>query len=445
MLVNTHKLALSLILFLGWNTVQAQEVWTLKQCIGVANVYNKTLQINKNSIEISNQRELEAKSNLIPRLTLNADYKYFVELPTQLMPLNALNPQVPEGQFRELQFGVPHNIGANLQLTLPIYNPQIYGGIRTSQAAGEMMELNYQKSVEQVEYDITNLYYNAQIVQHQLKFIDSNLININKLLSSMQLLQEQLLVKGTDVNKIKLQKDQLETQRDLVSNKYSQLLNALKLNMGIELGKEIVIDPTIQFQISSEAKNNNNIEVRIIKSQNSLLNSELKTLNQSRYLPSFNFVASYGLNGYGYDKKPHEFLKFYQVGFVGVQFSYPLFSGTVLQRKINQKKLEIKNNELQERLVTDKNNMEISNISNQLTVTKKVIVNTENQIEQARKIYEQTVLQQKQGTATITDVLLADNALREAQQNYLSAIIDYLKADLEFKKLTGNISMKNEE
>ena len=55
-------------------------------------------------------------------------------------------------------------------------------------------------------------------------------------------------------------------------------------------------------------------------------------------------------------------------------------------------------------------------------------------------IYEQTIVQQKLGTATITDILLADNSLREAQQTYLSAVIDYLKADLELKKFTGNIT-----
>jgi outer membrane protein TolC len=63
--------------------------------------------------------------------------------------------------------------------------------------------------------------------------------------------------------------------------------------------------------------------------------------------------------------------------------------------------------------------------------------NRTNQV--AQTIYEQTILQQKQGTASLTDVLLADNAFREAQQTYLT-IIDYLKADLELKKLTGNIS-----
>jgi OMF family outer membrane factor len=33
--------------------------------------------------------------------------------------------------------------------------------------------------------------------------------------------------------------------------------------------------------------------------------------------------------------------------------------------------------------------------------------------------------------------------LREAQQNYLSNIVEYLKADLELKKITGNLLIKN--
>ena len=52
-------------------------------------------------------------------------------------------------------------------------------------------------------------------------------------------------------------------------------------------------------------------------------------------------------------------------------------------------------------------------------------------------------MQQQQGTASLTDVLLADNALREAQQDYLSSLVDFLKADLELKKLTGNLATLN--
>ena len=443
MLVNTHKHVFISILFIGWNIVQAQEVWTIKQCIDTAQVHNKNLQINRNNISISEQREKEAKANLIPKVTANADYKYFMELPTQLMPMNALNPQAPEGQFRDLQFGVPHNINANIQLAMPLYNPQIYGAIENTKIANELTQLQYQKTEEQVLFDITTLYYNAQILKHQLDFMESNLLNTNKLLKNIELLKEQLLAKGTDVSKVKLQAEQLKTQREIANNKYISILNALKLNIGISLEREITIVSEIEKETLTENNKGNILDLKIINTQNKFLKSELKTLNQSRFLPSLNLIASYGTTGFGYDKSPNDFLDFYPIGFAGIQLSYPLFNGAVTQRKINQKKLEINNNELQAQLISDKNEMEIENAIRQRTIAQNNIMNTENQIDLAKTIYDQTILQQKQGTASLTDVLLADNALREAQQNYLNAIIDFLKADLEFKKLTGTISMKN--
>ncbi|MCZ2355914.1 MAG: TolC family protein [Bacteroidia bacterium] len=444
MLVNTHKLIFILLMIFGWNTGQAQEVWTLKQCIDTAQVYNKTLQINRNNIIISEQRKKEAQANLIPKVIANADYKYFMELPTQLMPMNALNPQVPEGQFRNLQFGVPHNINANVQLAMPLYNPQVYGAIDNTKIASELTQLQFQKSEEQVLYDITTLYYNAQILKHQIDFLESNLINTQKLLKNMELLKEQLLAKGTDVSKVKLQAEQLATQRENVYNKYISILNALKLNIGIPLEQNITVVPEIEQHTLIENNTVNILDLKIIQTQNKLLNSELSTLNKSRFLPSLNLIASYGTTGFGYDKTPNDFLKFYPVSFAGIQMSYPLFNGTVTQRKINQKKLDISNNELQSKLIFEKNTMEIENATRRRNTAQSTITNTENQIILAKDIYEKTALQQKQGTATLTDVLLADNALREAQQNYLSAVVDYLKADLEIKKLTGSIkSIKN--
>lgn len=442
MLVSAHNLLFILIL-IGWNTVKAQEVWTLKQGIDTAQVYNKTLQVNRNSIRIGEQREKEAKAHLAPKVTANADYKYFMELPTQLMPMNALNPQAPEGQFRDLQFGVPHNINTNVQLVMPLYNPQVYGAIENAEIARALTQLQFQKAEEQVLYDITMLYYNAQILKHQLAFFDSNLINTHALLNNMELLKEQLLAMGTDVSKVKLQAEQLRTQRENVHSKYISVLNALKLNMGIDLERDLTVESDITFQTALEYVPGTTLEQQVINTQNRLLNTELNTLNKSRYLPSLNLVASYGTTGFGYDKAPNDFLKFYPLGFAGLQLSFPLFNGTVVKRKINQKKLEISNNELQAQLINDKNRMEIGNSSRQRAIARQTIGNTENQIALAQSIYEQTLLQQKQGTATLTDVLLTDNALREAQQNYLSAIIDYLKADLELKKLT--VGLNNEQ
>lgn len=439
-LVNIHKQKLLLLfLLIGVHAAQAQ-VWPLQKCIDTAQVHNKNLQMGRNSIAIGEQKSKEAKANLIPKVTANADYKYFTNLPYQLLPVNAFNPALPEGEYRAMQFGVPHNINANLQLSMPLYNPQVYGAIQTTKIASELTDLQYQKTEEQIFFEISNLYYNAQILHHQLAFIESNLINAERLLQNMQLLNEQLLAKGTDVSKVKLQVAQLTTQKERISSKYEQVLNALKFAMGISIEQNLQIEQTIQYHNTNEYRPISTLDIRILKTQNRIISSELSTLNKSRYLPSLNLIGMYGTTGFGYDKQPNTFLNFYPIGFAGIQLSYPLFNGTVTQRKINQKKFELQNNELQFGLITEQNNMQVENAKLQRMVAKKSVETTTKQIELAITIYEQTVLQQMQGTANLTDVLLADNALREAQQTYLTAVIDYLKADLELKKLTGNIS-----
>jgi OMF family outer membrane factor len=439
-LVSIHKQTIFLLFFLiGFQAAQAQ-FWSLQQCIDTAQVHNKNLQMSRNNISIGEQKGKEAKANLLPKITVNADYKYFTNLPYQLMPLSTFNPTAPEGQFKEAQFGVPHNINANLQLLMPLYNPQVYGAIRTTKIAEGLSELQYLKTEEQIFFEISNLYYNAQILHHQLAFVDSNLINAERLLKNMQLLNEQLLAKGTDVSKVKLQVAQLITQKENINSKYEQVSNALKFAMGVSIEQKIQIDQNIQYKSANEYKYSTILDIRIIKTQNRLLSSELSTLNKSRFFPSLNIIGMYGTTGFGYDKQPNDFLKFFPIGFAGIQLSYPLFNGTVTKRKINQKKFELLNSELQFSLLTEQNNMQAENATLQRMVAKKSVETTTEQIELAKTIYKQTVLQQKQGIASLTDVLLADNALREAQQTSLSAVIDYLKADLELKKITGNIS-----
>jgi OMF family outer membrane factor len=443
-LVNIHTLKwlLSFVLVTVITFQGQAQTWSLQQCIDTAQVHNKSLQISRNNMAIGEQKQKEAISNLIPKVNVVGDYKYFTDLPTQLMPLSTFNPTVPEGQFKEAQFGVPHNMSASIQVALPLYNPQIYGGIRTSKIATELTELQYKKTEEQVFFEMSNLYYNIQILQQQLIFIDSNIVNTTKLLENLQLLHQQLMLKETDVTKVKLQKAQLTTQYEIVANNLEQVLNALKFSMGIPTTQTLEIETNIQFKKSSDYSNVPTVDLQLTTMQNRLLTSELKTLKNSR-LPSVSLYGNYGQTGFGYDKKPNDFLKFFPTSFVGVQLSYPLFNGTVTYRKINQKKIEIQNNELQISLLTDQNNMLIENANRRRAVTQKTIANTISQINLATVVYEQTLLQQKEGTANLTDVLLADNALREAQQSYLSAIVEYLKADLELKKLTGNISLKN--
>ena len=324
MLVNIHffkQTTFSLFLLVGILVSQPlkAQVWTLKQCLDTAQQYNKNLLVSRNNVLIGQEKEQESRANLIPKVSINADYKYYADLPYQFMPQAAFGG--PEGVFKEIQFGVPHNIAANLQLAIPLYNPQVYGSIQSSKIGSELIALQNQKNEEQLTYEITNLYYNAQILRYQVAFLEDNLTNAKKLLQNTQALKDQLLAKGTDVSKVQLQVEQLTNQREQILSKYGQVLNALKILVGIPLSQNLEVEKSIINTTAPVYEQAATLDMRIIEKQNALLQSELSTFKNSR-LPSISLYGSYGVTGFGYDKAPNEFLKFYPVSFAGLQLSF---------------------------------------------------------------------------------------------------------------------------
>lgn len=443
--MNSRTIAISLFVLslMGTRRIQAQapvEAMTLQQCLDTALVHNAAIRISAISIQHGQERILDAKSNILPKVTANADYRYFSNLPYQLMPTSIFNG--PVGQFKETQFGVPHNISTQIQVSWPLFNPQIKGGIQVSQVASDLTKLQARKTQEQVYFDVSSVYYSIQILQNQLDFLEHNYKNAEKLLSTVQLVRQQLMAKETDVEKIKLQLAQLSTQKETISNKISQLQNNLKFAMGIALDRNIQISTAIVIKNQAEFAMTSPVEIQLSEGQNQLLATEVSTLEKSRHIPTLSLMGSYGSTGFGYDQHPNDFLKFFPLSFIGLQMSYPLYNGPFSKRKILLKKLEIQSNEIQTGIIEQQMSMQEKNARLQKQVAGKTIETSKLQMTLASHIYDQTSIQQKQGTANVTDILLAENALREAQQAHLSAIIDYLKADLELQKITGNISTR---
>jgi outer membrane protein TolC len=440
MLVNTHLLKLKLLMVISVlisTTNSEAQNWSLKQCTDTALIHNKTLKIAQGDIKIGNERNKEAKGGLIPKLYGNIDYRYYTDLPYQLLPASIFGG--PAGVYKEAQFGVPHNLNANLTLDVPLYNPQTIGAIKVSKRAKEINQIQFHQTEEQVVFDVSNLYYNAQLVSNQIVFIKNGISNSEKLLSNIQLLYSQQMAKGTDVDKIKLQQSQLNTQLSKANAQLQQILNLLKLQLGITPSRQITIEET--FNASSEIvkyTNKPTTDILLFNTKTLLLKSEIKTLKLS-HLPSFSLYGTYGTTGYGNYSGTNDFFKTYPIGFAGVKMSWLMFSGTTLEHRIFQKKEELKQNTTRIELLNDKQNVQIENAQMQYEVASSNLLNSKSQLTLAETIYSKTLIQQKEGVASLTDILLSDNTQKEAQQNYLSALVDVMKADIELKKVSGNI------
>lgn len=422
------------------NVVVQAQTFTLEQCIDTALQYNRTIKLSQQDDFLAKEKNKEIKGNLFPKLNGMIDYRYYTDLPYQLMPADAFGG--PAGTYKEVQFGVPQSLNANLQLTVPIYNPTALGAIKTTRISGELSEIQKVKTDEDVVLELSNAYYNAQILLSQLAFLDSNMINTNKLLQAITLLHQQHIAKGTDVDRLKLQLDQVANQRKTVFSQQQQVLNALKFLMGKPISDSIQVSITENTLVQMEPQIQVTTDMKLIDKKLQFNYAELKGLRSSK-LPSLGAYGVYGTTGYG-NTGANSFFNFHPIGYVGAQLSIPLFNGTITKHKIVQKKIDIQKTNIQKELVSEKTKLDLINAEMQYALANQNIATVDHQIKLAKKIYNNTVLQNKQGMATITDLLLADNSLREAQQNYIVALVNLRKAELEYKRVTGNlIAIKN--
>ncbi len=430
---------LVLALLLSPLMVSAQ-VLSLNQCIDTALRYNRNIKIALQDGLVASEKYREAKSALLPKINGIADYRYYTDLPYQLMPAAAFGG--PEGTYKEVQFGVPQSLNANLQLAMPLFNPTALSAIKSTRIANELSEIQKIKTDEDVVIEVSNAYYNAQVLLNQLAFLDSNVINTNKLVQTTELLYQQQLAKGTDVDRLKLQFAQITTQRSTIFSQHQQVLNALKFLMGKPISDsiEVLINGTSIIETDFQPKVTTDIKLIHKKIEFSL--SELSGLKNSG-LPSVNAYGVYGTNGFG-TSGSNSFFNFHPIGYIGAQLSVPLFNGMVTRHKIDGKKIEVNKTIIQKEIIAEKTNLDQINAKMNYNIATTTLATVKTQIELAEKIYDNTVLQNQQGMANITDLLLADNSLREAQQTYIVALINLRRAELEHKRVTGNlISIKN--
>lgn len=419
--------------------VQAQ-VMSLQQCIDSAMVNERRIRMSETDMQIANERTGELRGALLPKLRGVVDYKYYTDLPYQLMPASIFGG--PAGMYREIQFGTPQNIAASLALQIPLYDPSSFSAVQVGKEAAAMAAIQHERTREDVVMEVSAVYYNAQILQSRLAFLDSNVVNAAALVRTLELLHGQALARQTDVDRIALQRDILTTQSTQVQGQYEQVLDGLKILTGMPLNGSLSVDTTAPEKELTNTATGTTMQRRMADQALRLKNAELRTLKRAR-LPGISGQGMYGTTGFG-PLEADDHFNFYPIGYLGLQLQVPIFQGTILAHRIKSKKFELQRTELQRDALLDKENVERRSAQRQLTIAEQVITNNTAQLALAERIRRSTMAQHAQGMATVPDLILAEQSEHEAQMNYLNALVVLRKAQLELQRLNG-ILLKTEQ
>ncbi len=435
--------------FLSHN-VKGQEVkeLTLKDALTYA-LQNKADAIKaKLDIENSNFQIQEVRSRALPQVTINGSLNY-----NPILQLNAL-----PGDF----FGAPgttilaplgqkwNSIGG-VTLTQVLFDQSVFTGLKAAKTTREFYQINSDLTDEQLIERVANAYYQIYVQQLRLEIVENNLQNATKIRDVILGQYNNGLARKIDLDRINVRVNNINSTRQQLINAISIQENALKFYMGMPFENKIVIAKTaFEFKpedLSTSLDINNKTEYMLLKKQEELLLYQKKSF-QASYYPVLSLTGSFNYFGQGPEMplfaKPSDGVFWSDFSTIGLNLRIPVFTGFSTKSKVKQADNAIK--KLQADIEDTKIALDFAfeNSKKQIENSLITISNQKENVKLAQSVLDNTNNNYLQGLATLTDLLDAESALVEAQNNYNNAILEYKLAEIQFLKSKGELkSLKN--
>jgi outer membrane protein len=183
----------------------------------------------------------------------------------------------------------------------------------------------------------------------------------------------------------------------------------------------------------------NNIDYKIIDGQKELNELNIKQF-YAGYFPSLNANASY--NWQNLSNEVHlvgDQAKWYNNAMVGVTLTVPVFDGLNKHYKATQAKIQQEQFDLDALYLTESLRLQNMNAYNKLKSNQASVGVQEKNMKLSEEIYTATQEQYNAGLVSLSELLNAETALKESQNNYLRALVQVKLSELELMKASGNI------
>ncbi len=412
------------------------QVLDLATCLKMAdtantNIRNARLDIDMNAI----QKKVYLASRL-PKVTATGDYRYNAIIAGQVVPGQFFGGA--PGTYSTVQFGVPFNLSNSIQLTQILYNPQLNYGFAALDINQKIVAAQERLMQQDIKQQVSSTYFNLQAIVKQLEFVESNIVNLTKLIANLQKSYELGLVIETEVDKLKISRLTLLNNKLSMEATRTQLSSLLKILIGVNSdgSLSLVSDEMMENTILVDKNNINHPELELMQAQKEM-NAEERKGTKMAYLPSVSFYATYN---YAYNIKPKDdFRTGINSAFLGLHLDWTLFDGF---EKYNKQKMNALNKdklENQEALLIKQLALLSETAKNQIDVQASSLEMAKEQLGLANKVYMQTQTQFTAGTISSNELIQADNALQQAQTNVVATYIQLRQAELAYLRSIGSI------
>jgi outer membrane protein len=364
----------------------------------------------------------------------------------QLIDASNFDPSVPKGTLVPFAFGLKYNALGNVDLNQVLFDPSVLVALQARKTLEDLARKGVKKSEIDVKTEVYKAYYNVLAADKAQKILEESVLRMEKTLNETKETYKNGLVEKLDVDRLVVQYNNLKSEVVRIRNIREVGMAALKFQMGMPMKQQLELADTLSTEaltagIEEQQQGfnyNNRIEYQLAEVQ-----KKANEYNLKRYrlegLPSLSAFGQAGVS-----RASNTFNYFQQqtwYGYVswGLNLRIPIFSGMQRKRKVDQAFIEVKRSDLQ--LENARNSIDLEQTSSS-TNLKNNITSLENQEENmalANEVYKTTNIKYKEGVGSSLEMITAETALLESQNNYFTALFNVIISRIDYLKAYGKL------
>jgi outer membrane protein len=435
---------LLLFLFTG-SIIRAQQSngelkLSLKEAQEYAIQNNKMMITSRMEVEASKVAVWEIISNALPQVSASGSFTDNLKLMTTLLPdfIGGTDKKIP------VTFGTQFNSGANIQASLLLFNAPLYIGIETTKLANKLSEKNLAKTELDTKESVSTAYFLILVSEKSLEILNGNIANLNETLKSTRSMYSAGMAESTDVDQMVSNVTMVENTRSSMQRSIELNYNLLRFQLGVAPETQISLTETlegltsqinIQALMSQQFDLKQNINYMLIEGQERMSSLTLKSQKAS-VLPTLSGFYSYGVNGMG-DKISAQ--QWFQNSMTGLQLSVPIFASGQRYSQIKKAQINLNKASTTKDMVTEQLLLQEKQLRYNLVNANLQYISQKDNVDVSKRVFASTENKFKQGMASSLELTQANSLYLQAENNYVSALMNLLQTKLALDKLLNNM------
>jgi len=437
----------SLIVFVSLAFAQESiQTFSMKAAIQYALTHSPSLQNTYLDYQIARQKIAEVRSAGLPQINSTTTFRYFVEIPTSLVPGEFFG--APRGTFIPIRFGVPYNLEIGVTGTQLLFDGTYFVGLSAARAVKELTYRAYQRSRIETITAVSKAYLTVLITQERLRLLKENLDQLQTTLRQTKGLYEAGFAEKLDYQRLEVAYNNLQTEYNKAAELTALAYLTLKLQMGYPLDQPIALTdtlPELPLLLPDSLSLQNfdpaqRLEYQILLAQRRALELNLRRY-QVAYLPSLVFISSLATQA---QRNEFDFFdtrqRWFPIAFIGFQLQVPLFDGLRKASQVSQARLELLKNQNDLYQLRQALTLEAQNARIQLLNALQNLAIQKRNLELAQTVLETTQKKVEAGLASTVESVQAQNAYQQAQLGYTTALLEAHSAYIDWQKALGLLS-----